>query len=155
MKKFVLPLLLLLILTNTISAQEVTLKNGKYVLRETGKPYSGIFKEYNTDNKLIVETSIKDGLLDGSTTIYYPSGAKKEIRVYQEGQKNGTWSNWNEAGKKIAEAGFKNGKKDGFWLVWDDQGVKRYDMFYVNGEKKGLWIIWDEKGNEISREDYK
>jgi antitoxin component YwqK of YwqJK toxin-antitoxin module len=155
MKKFVLPLLLLFLITNTLAAQEVILKNGKYLLRETGKPYSGIFKEYNPDNKLISATGIKDGILDGPTTIYYPSGAKKEIRVYQDGQKSGTWSNWNEAGKKIAEAGFKNGKKDGFWLVWDDRGVKRYDMFYVNGEKKGLWIICDEKGNEISREEFK
>ena len=155
MNKLFASLFLSLFLLNSIVAQDVILKKGTYISRETGKPYSGVFKEYNPDNKLVAETGMTNGMLDGTTTIYYPSGAKKEIRSYKNGQKHGTWINWDEAGNKIAEANFANGKKDGFWYIWDDKGVKRYDMFYAAGEKKGLWIIRDEKGNEISREDFK
>jgi len=155
MKTLVVPFLLLFFLVNTLDAQEVIQKKGKYILRENGKVYTGIFKEYDSDKRLISATSIKDGLLDDSTTIYYPSGTVKEMRAYKEGQKHGTWTTWNAFGKKTAEASFKNGKKDGFWYVWDENGVKRYEMFYEKGEKKGVWIIRDENGNIISRDEFK
>ncbi len=155
MKKFIFPVLLIIILTNILHAQEVILKKGKYVVSATGKQYTGTFKEFDAENRLISATGIKDGLLNDSTSIYYPSGSKKELRSYFNGLKHGIWITWNEAGRKTAEASFKNGKKDGAWYVWDDQGIKRYEMNYVNGEKKGVWIIRDEKGSEISREEFK
>lgn len=155
MKNLVSLFLLLFILSSTTFSQEVILKNGNYVYRETGKPYTGIFKEFDSGSKLAAETSIKAGMLDGISTIYYPSGSKKEVRAYLDGKKHGTWTTWNETGQQTAEAGFLNGKKDGNWFVWDDRGIKRYEMFYKNGEKKGVWIIRDEQGKETSREDFK
>jgi antitoxin component YwqK of YwqJK toxin-antitoxin module len=155
MKKLAIPFLLVVLLVNTLAAQDVVLKKGRYLLSESGKNYTGIYKEYDSENKLVSATSIKDGLLNDSTIIYYPSGTKKEVRAYRDGKKHGIWTTWNEAGLKTAEASFKNGKKDGFWYVWDDQGVKRYEMYYENGEKKGVWIIRDEKGAIISREEFK
>ena len=155
MKKFLLPLLVFFILANTVSAQEVILKKGKYITRENGIVYTGVFKEFDSNKRLTSATSIKIGLLDDSTVIYYPSGTIKEVRSYREGQKNGSWTTWNESGKKTAEASFKNGKKDGYWYVWDEQGKKRYEMFYEQGEKKRVWVIWDENGKVISMEDFK
>lgn len=155
MKTTILPVLLFFLLLNSLDAQDVVLKKGKYVQRDNGKIYSGIFKEYDSEKRLLSATGIKDGMLNDSTFIYYPSGAKKEKRSYRDGLKNGIWETWNEAGAKTAEAGFVNGKKDGAWYVWDDQGVKRYEMFYVKGEKKGTWIIRDEQGKVISREEFK
>lgn len=155
MKKIVFPFLLILIFSNALLAQDVILKKDRYVFRATGKVYTGVFREYDSDKRLLSATCITNGLLEDSTIIYFPAGNIKEIRSYKEGQKSGVWTTWNEAGKKTAEASFKNGKKDGAWYVWDDQGVKRYEMFYMNGEKKGTWIIRDEKGNEISRENFK
>ena len=152
MKKLVLPFILIFFIINSLTAQEVIQKKGLFVLRQNGKPYTGIFRETDPENSLVSETAIKDGLLDGNTTIYYPSGTKKEVRAYRMGKKEGVWTSWNEAGRKTAEAGFKDGMKDGNWYVWDDNGVKRYEMFYIKGEKKGTWIIWDEKGKETGRE---
>ena len=72
MKKLVLPFLLLFILVNSLAAQDVILKKGQYVLRDSGKLYTGVFKEYDSEKRLISATCIKDGLLNDSTTIYYP-----------------------------------------------------------------------------------
>ena len=124
-------------------------------MRDNGKVYSGVFREYDANKKLSSATCIKNGLLEDSTILYYPTGVIKEIRSYREGKKHGIWTTWNEFGKKTAEAGFKDGKKDGHWYVWDDKGTKRYEMFYENGEKKGEWIIRDEKGKVTSREEFK
>jgi len=155
MKKFVIPFLLFFIGLNSVTAQDIFLKNGRFIDRHTGKAFTGIYKEVDSSNRVTVENSIKDGLPDGNTFLYYPSGAKKELRTYNKGKKDGVWKTWNDTGVQTAEAGFKNGLKDGNWYVWDDNGVKRYEMFYIQGVKKGTWIIRDEKGTEISREDFK
>jgi antitoxin component YwqK of YwqJK toxin-antitoxin module len=156
MKKTALPLLLILLfIVSSSVAQEVTLKKGKYISRENGKPFTGIFTENDpSTGKVISETNLKNGLLDGTTTIYYPSGQKKEVRNYREGKKHGTWSTWNESGIQTALATFLDGKKDGEWVIWDDQGIKRYEMFYTQGEKSGTWIFRDETGKETSRQTY-
>lgn len=155
MKKLGISLFLLLIVATQVLAQDVIQKKGRYLDRETGKPYTGIIKEFSPDQKLISSTCIINGLLNDSTIVCYPSGSMKEIRMYKDGKKHGTWTTWNESGQKTAEASFKDGMKDGFWFVWDDKGVKRYEMFYENGEKKGTWIIRDENGKTISSEDFK
>ena len=155
MKTLITPLLFIFVLINTLSAQDVILKKGIYILQKTGTPYTGIFKEYDVAKRLISETGIKDGLLDGNSIVYYPSGEKKEIRAYLNGKKDGIWTNWNEAGLKTAQAAFKNGKKYGYWYVWDDKGITRYEMFYTAGEKKGVWIIRDDQGKLTSREEFK
>lgn len=155
MKKFVLPFFLLLILSTITVAQDVILKKGKYVNRETGKVYSGAFTEYDSLKRIVSTTCIKNGLLNDSTVLYYPSGAVKEVRAYKDGQKHGTWKSWNETGVQTALASFTDGKKDGPWNIWDDNGIKRYEMFYTNGEKSGVWIIRDEKGVEISRDEFR
>ena len=152
LKKTIILLALFISIANVLAAQDVILKKGRYISRENGKPYSGIYKEYDSGKNLISATSIKNGLLEDSTVIYYASGKLKEKRSYREGQKNGLWVTWDEGGSKTAEANFKNGRKDGFWFIWDEHGVKRYEMFYINGEKKGEWIIRDENGNIVSRE---
>jgi len=152
-RKFTL-LLFCFIMAGALFAQDVILKDGKYVTARKGTPYTGIHQEFDEQHVLIGEHSITNGLLNGLTVIYYPSGTKKEERSYKEGKKDGTWVNWNEDGIRVAEARFRDGKKDGFWYIWDDKGVKRYEMFYTMGEKKGTWIIWDEKGQIVTREEY-
>jgi antitoxin component YwqK of YwqJK toxin-antitoxin module len=153
MTKNILFLFIALILGHATSAQDVILKKDRYYNRQTGKLYTGVFKEYDSETAaLISETTIRDGYLDGVTTLYFSSGKVMEIRTYLSGKKHGTWMTYNEAGIKTAEAAFSEGKKDGHWYIWDDNGVLRYDMFYVNGEKKGTWLIMDENGKEVSRE---
>jgi antitoxin component YwqK of YwqJK toxin-antitoxin module len=138
---------------HSLLAQEVTLKNGKYFGSDK-KPYSGIYKEYNEKGLLISENRISHGLLDSTSIIYYSTGAKKEVRSYKMGKKDGLWINWSAEGIKTAEARFKDGAKDGYWYIWDEKGIKRYEMFYVAGEKKGKWYIWDETGKLVTEQNY-
>lgn len=156
MKKTALSLLFLVFLVTTLSAQDVVFKKGRYLSRQNGKPFTGQITEKDSlTGKVISETAIANGYLDGKTILYYPDGVKKEIREYKEGKKHGTWSTWNEKGGQTAVANFSEGKKDGEWFIWDEQGIKRYEMFYKAGEKSGTWIIRDETGKEISREEFK
>ncbi len=155
MKRNLLFLILILCLSGSLAAQEVVVKNGRYLLQEGNKPYTGLYKEFDDDARLVSESAISDGYLNGTTTLYYPTGKIKETRNYLNGLKDGTWLTWNEKGVKTAEANFRAGKKEGAWYVWDDDGVKRYDMYYNSGVKTGTWIIYDAGGKETGREEYK
>jgi antitoxin component YwqK of YwqJK toxin-antitoxin module len=137
----------------SLSAQEVTMKKGKYYGAD-GKLYSGLYKEYDINGKLIAENRIDKGLPDGISDLYFPKGNKKEQRSYKQGKKDGLWTTWDSSGMKTAEARFTNGIKDGFWYIWDENGTKRYEMFYIKGEKKGKWFIWDENGKLVTEQNY-
>lgn len=155
MNRILLFLMFTVCLCGTLAAQDIVIREGRYLVKSTGKPFSGIYKEYDDDARIVSEANVKEGLPDGVTTLYYPTGRTRETRNYINGLKDGTWLTWNEKGVKTAEANFKGGKKSGAWYVWDDEGVKRYDMFYQDGVKKGTWIIYDAGGRETSREEYK
>ena len=75
--------------------------------------------------KVKTHFEIKNGMLDGLTTFYYPDGQKKEQRSYREGAKYGAWINWSPSGVKIAEANFLNNQKHGDWFIWDEKGNLR------------------------------
>ena len=155
MKHLFILLLGLLMASVSLSAQEVTLKKGRYFDRSTGKPFTGTYQEFNPEKTVLLsELKILNGYLDGDSKVYYPSGKLKEVRSYVKGKKEGIWTTWSETGQKTAEASFKDGLKDGNWFVWDENGVKRYEMFYEKGQKRGTWIIRDEHGLEVSRETF-
>jgi antitoxin component YwqK of YwqJK toxin-antitoxin module len=146
-------ILISLFFIGSLSAQEVTVKNGKYYGSDR-KLFTGMYKEYDANGVLVSENRINNGLPDSISNIYYSTGSKKEQRSYTAGKKDGLWINWSATGVKTAEARFTDGKKDGFWYIWDEKGTKRYEMFYVAGEKKGTWYIWNENGKLTSEQKY-
>lgn len=85
---------------------------------------------------------------------YHENGIKKELRLFKDEVKVGTWITWDENENITAKASFKNGLKDGKWCVWNN-GVKLYQMFYKNGEKIGTWTIWDKNGIIIEQKKFK
>ena len=72
LKKTIILLALFISIANVLAAQDVILKKGRYISHETGKPYSGIYREYDSGKKLISATVIKNGLLEDSIVIYSP-----------------------------------------------------------------------------------
>jgi len=133
-----------------IFAQEVVLNDGLYM--KEGRPYSGIFQEFDETGELKTVYSINKGLLDGETTIYKQEQLI-ERRNYKKGKKHGLWEKYENT-ILVSRAAFHNDRKHGKWLIWDVGGVLRYEMFYKKGKKKGTWRIWDENGVLQSTRDY-
>jgi hypothetical protein len=61
MKKLVIPFLFFLFLLNTVAAQDVVLKKGRYIISESGKNYTGIYKEYDSEKNLFQLQVLKTG----------------------------------------------------------------------------------------------
>ena len=155
MYRIILISFLVLCYSASLRSQDLVLRNGKYTDREKGTIFTGTFKEFDQDHRLVSSMKVREGLLNDSTILYYPSGNIREVRIYSSGKKDGTWVTRSETGHKTASAGFRLGKKDGDWFVWDESGVCRYEMHYRNGEKSGTWIIRDEGGQETTRENFR
>lgn len=78
------------------------------------------------DEPDIIELSLKDGSVDGPVTLYFDSGQISEIRTYDQGKMDGTWSTFNTKGIKIGVANYKDTIKHGDWFIRDDAGTLRF-----------------------------
>ena len=79
MKKSIIPFILFFTLVNILAAQEVILRKDKYVLRESGKTYTGIYKEYDSEKRLVSATCIKNGWK--ITMVWYEIVLNRRIQV--------------------------------------------------------------------------
>ena len=149
-----IPLLTLLFafLSMVLHAQDVYQKQGKYWKGTT--LYTGVLTEKNSEDVIITEVGIKNGMLDGKTTEYYPNGMKKEERSYKNGKKDGLWISYTDKEVKTGEARYKNDLKDGLWIVWDPAGKKRFEFSYLLGKKSGKWTMWDDAGQVLMEKKF-
>ena len=118
------------------------------------KLFSGDYREYWDNGQLKQQMLVTDGKMDGQVTLWYRTGTIREIRMFENGLREGKWISYNELGLKTGEAGYSVDLKEGLWRVWDEKGILRYEMFYRKGQKAGLWIMYDENGNKVSEKRY-
>ncbi len=73
---------------------------------------NGEWTSYYDDGKTTqVKTTISEGKLDGERITYYPDGTVKQKSNFTDGLLDGTVVEFDESGKKIAEATFEKGQR--------------------------------------------
>jgi antitoxin component YwqK of YwqJK toxin-antitoxin module len=112
-------------------------------------------REHYDSGKLKSELHLKNGKLEGLSTLWYESGAKKAETHFKNGKREGLETDWYESGKKRLEAHFKNGKEDGLRTGWDESGKKKLEIPYKNGKEEGLGLAWYESDAKKSEYHYK
>ncbi len=65
----------------------------------------------------------------------HPNGQLSYEAFYKNGVKDGSESVWAENGQKLTEAPYVNGKIHGTWIVWTEDGRIGMRMVYENGER--------------------
>ena len=60
--------------------------------------------------KLEGKASYKDGKMDGSSKLYYPSGKLQSEAIFKDNVQNGVQKDYFEDGKVKLELPYKNGK---------------------------------------------
>jgi antitoxin component YwqK of YwqJK toxin-antitoxin module len=80
-------------------------------------------RSYYSSGKILTEATIRNGLLDGPSTMYYESGAKMSEAVYKSGLLSGTSISFYESGNKKAQADYKDGLLDGWSIRWNEEGI--------------------------------
>ena len=121
---------------------------------DQGLPFSGLYKSYDGQNRLVYTVQVLDGALHGTITYFDIDGRIDQLGQYSMGEKQGKWEQFNDHGALVGQAFYQKGLKHGIWSVWDDNGVKRYHMVYDNGQKVDVWKVYNEQEVLVAERTY-
>jgi len=136
-------------------------KDGRWYLKNSEKPYSGKFIDYFLSGKIAGEGTLKDGLVNGTRTLYYQNGNKEHFRNYIDGIANGYSEQYFQNGKLQQKGSFKDGKDDGLWVDYYSTGVVKRQTNFVNlvpdmtKEEKKFYDLKQKAEELMKDEDFK
>ena len=100
-------------------------RNGKLAEENScfGTASHGVLKKYEPDGTMEVEQNCKQGIQDGNTHYYFPSGKNIQIReVWKQGKLDGPRTFYYGNGKVQKQEFWKDGLRDSTWQLFDDEG---------------------------------
>ncbi len=109
---------------------------------------------YKSDgSKWAHEIFDRKGLLTGTKTFYFPSGAVNQTVEYRNGLRNGVVTTYYRNGQKKSVQDWVDNKEDGHYIGYFKNGQVQSEGWIRNGSAQGPWIFYDELGNK-STESY-
>jgi antitoxin component YwqK of YwqJK toxin-antitoxin module len=96
-----------------------------------------------------VESTWRDGQLDGLWVQFHRDGKKAAEGRYRAGEKHGPWIYWYEGGAIEEEVGFEMGRRHGRFVQWWRGGKKRTEGSFCFGLQCGRWTTWNQEGSEL------
>tara|TARA_B100001250_G_C19538642_1_gene673679 strand:+ start:124 stop:708 length:585 start_codon:yes stop_codon:yes gene_type:complete len=73
-------------------------------------------------NERRLEENYKNGLLDGSVSLFFKNGQKEWRYNYSRGILNGNYTRWYKTGQKAIDGYYENGKESETWFWWNKNG---------------------------------
>ena len=118
-----------------IKATDIDVKGN--IVYEAGQnaPYTGFIDTYNEKNVLLARTEFKNGIQDGSSKLYYPSGKLYSEATFQNGKQVGVQKDYYENGKVAAETTYKNSQPNGPAKIYDENGKLLQQATFKNGQQ--------------------
>ncbi|WP_264565098.1 toxin-antitoxin system YwqK family antitoxin [Flavobacterium sp. N3904] len=108
--------------------------------KEVNKLREGQWKYYHKASKAIMTLeNYKNGKLEGTRTVYYPSGKIVDETIYKNGIKEGAYKKYSEKGIVLESTFFKNGEYDGQAIYKDPNDLVIAKGLFKNGQKVGKW----------------
>ena len=98
-------------------------------------PYTGVIEGYDAQGKLEGKANYKDGKMNGSSKLYYPSGKLQSEATFKNDVQIGVQKDYYENGKLKAEVPYKNGQVDGTAKAYDENGKVIEQVIFKNGQK--------------------
>ncbi|HTP51308.1 MAG TPA: toxin-antitoxin system YwqK family antitoxin [Anaeromyxobacteraceae bacterium] len=106
----------------------------------------GPARDYYEPDLVHVESTWKDGQLDGPWVEYHRDGRKAAEGQYRDGEKDGAWTYYYEGGKVEEEVSFDLGRRHGRFVQWWRNGKKRTEGTFCLGLQCRTWTTWNEEG---------
>jgi len=112
-----------------------------------GKPRRhGPSREYFEGELVHVESTWKDGALDGPWLELHRDGTRAAEGRYRDGERDGPWTFWFDDGKVEEEVAYSLGRRHGPFAQWWRNGKKRTEGRFCFGLQCGTWTTWNEEG---------
>ena len=167
MKKIIIGVFLLVSALSFSAERVVKMENAYvddkgivYVIGEK-TPFTGIVENYKVppisegDSVLEGKIPFKNGVIEGSSKLYYPSGKLASVATFKNGKVEWVQKDYYENGKLKVELPFKNGVVDGIAKVYYPTGKLMSEESYKNDQLDGIVKRYDENGKLIEQETYK
>ena len=138
---------------NTIHINSIKKKDGIYILKEDGNIANGLV--YNTSNNNQVNMGIlSSGVKHGLWTEWYPTGRRLQ-ETYKNGLLDGSVSLFYNNGQKEWRYTYNNGVLEGRYTKWFENGKTEVEGFFEFGEPVGIWCWRNKDGAIIKKETFK
>lgn len=109
-------------------------------------------KIYNPTGIVAIESTCRDGVLDGPTRTFYQNGNLKTERTYQNGLMEGIVSEYYENGILRAQTPYQNGMKEGLHVFYkENKDVQGLINFHNDTPISGVCITSDGQSIELTR----
>ena len=167
MKKILLGVFLLVSVLSFSAERVVKLENAYvddkgivYVIGEKA-PFTGIVENYKVppisegDSVLEGKIPFKNGVIEGSSKLYYPSGKLASVATFKNGKVEGVQKDYYEDGKLKLEALYKNGNREGITKSYYQNGKIQLEAYFKNGVLDGSVKKYDETGKLINQINFK
>lgn len=109
---------------------EKFIEDKQYLLFPNG--YSGYFKDYEYNGRVIKEYYHINGMIDGIYKEYHYNGDIKIICNYTDNKKNGNYKNFYESNKIRIEAFYVNDNLHKSYKSYNNNGILTYEAEYDN-----------------------
>lgn len=107
-----------------------------------------IKENYGTGETSRIYTRI-NGKIEGKMTDYYPSGALKGEKYFENDKQTGKTTVYYENGKLKEVQYYINGLKSGGDTIFYESGKIQYVSEFKEEKKNGYLRKWDEEGNIV------
>ncbi len=144
LKKIVFSIFLVLIFLSCKNDQSKTTETNSQEIKEnygtgeTSRIYTringkieGKMTDYYPSGALKGEKYFENDKQTGKTTVYYENGKLKEVQYYLDGLKSGGDTIFYESGKLQYVSEFKEEKKNGYLRKWDEDGTIIYEAKFA------------------------
>ncbi|GAB3932636.1 toxin-antitoxin system YwqK family antitoxin [Larkinella terrae] len=131
-----------------IDSVAVSQKNGRCYRDE--KPFTGSLFRLNDHADTVFLYQYRNGREHGIQKVWYFKGRLQEVRLFNNGEKEGRHVGYWKNGKKRFEYLFERDLFNGIQKEWHANGRRFKHMQYRAGYEQGLQQIWDTDGAIIA-----
>lgn len=113
-----------------------------------------VWNYYNHDRKLISTENYVNGVRNGASKVFYPSGALFEEKHWKNGVLNGPCKKYFESGQIRYDGTYVEGKVEGKLTFYFSNGKVYATGVYLDDLKNGKWIYYKKDGSLDHTEEY-
>lgn len=136
-------------------------KEGIWYLKNSSTPYSGKFIDYFLNGRIEGDGTLKNGVVNGTRTVYYENGNKDYFSNYINGIEDGYSEEYFPDGKLKQKGTYKDGKDDGIWIEYYSTGAIKRQANFINmqpdmtKDEKKFYDLQNKAIELMQAEDFK
>ncbi len=134
-----------------LELSELKKVEGRFYIAGETNVFSGIVVENYEDGSPKSRTVVADGLLNGKSEGWYPSGQLQVQEFFVDGVANGRKTKWWENGQKLSDGEVAEGEWHGLYRKWHENGQLSQEIPMKQGKAHGVAKAWFPSGTLKSR----